>query len=212
MDCSLPGSSVHGILWSGLPFPSPGDLPDPGIQPRSPTLQADSLPLGPETYADASWLCLSCSAGASWFHAAVFSSRESCCLFTSGCAGSLSRFSSFLALWRAGLLWLRCWVLIAAAASLAVAHRLRARGLPRLRHTGWLLCRGLHLLGRGWGRGPRAGRQAPNRWTAREARTAVSAWHSMPSWRGRLWRYIFCAVGCRCFFKRASRTFLITFV
>ena len=28
---------------SGLPFPSPGDLPDPGIEPRSPTLQADSL-------------------------------------------------------------------------------------------------------------------------------------------------------------------------
>ena len=34
--CSPPGSSVHGILqqeyWSGLPFPSPGDLPDPGIK------------------------------------------------------------------------------------------------------------------------------------------------------------------------------------
>ena len=29
--------------WSGLPFPSPGDLPDPGIKPRSPTLQADAL-------------------------------------------------------------------------------------------------------------------------------------------------------------------------
>ena len=30
--------------WSGLPFPSPGDLPDPGIEPGSPTLQADALP------------------------------------------------------------------------------------------------------------------------------------------------------------------------
>ena len=30
--------------WSGLPFPSPGDLPDPGIEPGSPALQADSLP------------------------------------------------------------------------------------------------------------------------------------------------------------------------
>ena len=30
--------------WSGLPFPSPGDLPDPGIEPWSPSLQADSLP------------------------------------------------------------------------------------------------------------------------------------------------------------------------
>ena len=29
--------------WSGLPFPSPGDLPDPGIEPESPALQADSL-------------------------------------------------------------------------------------------------------------------------------------------------------------------------
>ena len=29
--------------WSGLPFPSPGDLPDPGIEPRSPALQADTL-------------------------------------------------------------------------------------------------------------------------------------------------------------------------
>ena len=29
--------------WSGMPFPSPGDLPNPGIEPRSPTLQADAL-------------------------------------------------------------------------------------------------------------------------------------------------------------------------
>ena len=33
--------------WSGLPFPSPGDLPDPGIEPRSPTLWVDSLPSEP---------------------------------------------------------------------------------------------------------------------------------------------------------------------
>ena len=33
--------------WSGLPFPSPGDLPDTGIEPRSPTLQADSLSIEP---------------------------------------------------------------------------------------------------------------------------------------------------------------------
>ena len=33
--------------WSGLPFPSPGDLPDPGIEPRSPTLQAAALPSEP---------------------------------------------------------------------------------------------------------------------------------------------------------------------
>ena len=47
MDCTLPGSSVHGILlsrqeyWSGLPFPSPGNLPDPTIKPRPPALQVD---------------------------------------------------------------------------------------------------------------------------------------------------------------------------
>ena len=29
--------------WSGFPFPSPGDLPNPGIEPRSPALQADAL-------------------------------------------------------------------------------------------------------------------------------------------------------------------------
>ena len=29
--------------WSGLPFPSPGDLPNPGIEPRSPALQADAF-------------------------------------------------------------------------------------------------------------------------------------------------------------------------
>ena len=33
--------------WSGLPFPSPGDLPDPGIEPGSPALEADALPTEP---------------------------------------------------------------------------------------------------------------------------------------------------------------------
>ena len=36
------GFSRQGY-WNGLPFPSPGDLPDPGTEPRSPTPQADSL-------------------------------------------------------------------------------------------------------------------------------------------------------------------------
>ena len=52
MGCILPGSSVHGILlwqeyWGGLLFPSPADLPNPGIEPRSPALQADALPSEP---------------------------------------------------------------------------------------------------------------------------------------------------------------------
>ena len=44
-DCSLPGSSVHGILQGRIveqvPFPSPGDLPDPGIEPASPALAGE---------------------------------------------------------------------------------------------------------------------------------------------------------------------------
>ena len=51
MDCSPPGSSVHGIsrkdYWNGLPFPSPGDLPHPGIKARSSALWTDSLPSEP---------------------------------------------------------------------------------------------------------------------------------------------------------------------
>ena len=60
MDCSPPGSSFHGILQARIswiasryleykntgkkyPFLSPGDLPNPGIKPMSPELQADSL-------------------------------------------------------------------------------------------------------------------------------------------------------------------------
>ena len=52
MDCSPPGSSVHGIFqarileWVVIPSP-PGNLPDLGIQPRSPALQEDSLPSEP---------------------------------------------------------------------------------------------------------------------------------------------------------------------
>ena len=44
MDCCLPGSPVHGIprqeCWSGLPFPPPGDLSDPGIETASLTTPA----------------------------------------------------------------------------------------------------------------------------------------------------------------------------
>ena len=45
MDCSPPGSSVHGILQARIlervAIPSPGDLPDLGIEHRAPALQAD---------------------------------------------------------------------------------------------------------------------------------------------------------------------------
>ena len=50
MDYHLPSSFVHEGFprqehWSGLPFPSRGDLSNPGIEPRSPELHTDSLPL-----------------------------------------------------------------------------------------------------------------------------------------------------------------------
>ena len=49
MDCSLPAPLTMGFsrqeYWTGLPCPSPGDLPDPGIEPVSPALQVNSLPL-----------------------------------------------------------------------------------------------------------------------------------------------------------------------
>ena len=51
MDCSPQGSLSMGFsrqeYWSGLPFPSPGDLPNPGIHFGSPALQADTLPSEP---------------------------------------------------------------------------------------------------------------------------------------------------------------------
>ena len=47
MDCSLPGSFVHGILQARIlewvAIPSPGDLPNPGIEPRSAALKVDSF-------------------------------------------------------------------------------------------------------------------------------------------------------------------------
>ena len=52
MDCSPPDSSLRGISWQeywrGLPCLPLGDLPNPGIEPRSPSLQVDSLPTEPQ--------------------------------------------------------------------------------------------------------------------------------------------------------------------
>ena len=49
VDCS------RQEYWSGLPFPSPGDLPDPGIEPGSPVLQSDCLPSEPPREAPMLW-------------------------------------------------------------------------------------------------------------------------------------------------------------
>ena len=52
VDCSPQAPPSMGFFrqeyWSGLPCPSPGDLPNPGIKPRSPALPADSLPAEPQ--------------------------------------------------------------------------------------------------------------------------------------------------------------------
>ena len=63
MDCGPPGSSVHGILqartlvWVAIPV-SRGDLPDPGMEPVYPTLQAEPLPT--ESLGKASTVCRVC--------------------------------------------------------------------------------------------------------------------------------------------------------
>ena len=57
--------------WSGLPFPSPGDLPNPGIEPGSPALEADAL---------TSFLGPSCSLLISYLHCFSFSSVAQSCL------------------------------------------------------------------------------------------------------------------------------------
>ena len=54
--------------WSGLPFPSPGDLPDPVIEPGSPTLQADALTSEPpgKPIVNLKWNPKSSQVGLSW--------------------------------------------------------------------------------------------------------------------------------------------------
>ena len=53
--------------WSGWSFPSPGDLPNPGIEPRSPPLQADSLPAEPQGSPRLlEWVAYPFSSGPSW--------------------------------------------------------------------------------------------------------------------------------------------------
>ena len=66
MDSSLPGSSVHRIFQARVlewvAIPSPGYLPDPGIEPGSPGLQADALPSEPPGKPTASFLLSSYTA------------------------------------------------------------------------------------------------------------------------------------------------------
>ena len=58
MECSPPGSLLMGLsrqeYWSGLSFPPPGNLPDPGIEPGSPAWQVDALLL---SHWKSPWYC-----------------------------------------------------------------------------------------------------------------------------------------------------------
>ena len=62
--CDTMDYRVHGILQARIlewvPFPSPGDLPNPGIEPRSPTLQVDSLPSEPPRKPTVRLCCVLC--------------------------------------------------------------------------------------------------------------------------------------------------------
>ena len=70
MDLSRPE------YWSDQPFPSPGDLPNSGMEPRSPTLQADSLPVElPGKPKILEWVAYPFSSGSSW---ARYWTRVSC--------------------------------------------------------------------------------------------------------------------------------------
>ena len=64
MDCNSPGSSVHrifqAIILSGFPCPPPWDFPNPGTEPRSPTLQADSWPAEPQGSPPTHYICIQC--------------------------------------------------------------------------------------------------------------------------------------------------------
>ena len=68
--------------WSGLPCPPPGDLPNPGVKPRSPTMQADSLPSEPagkpmNNGVSSTVVCVSLDA----FHTIVINCVDSDCNF-----------------------------------------------------------------------------------------------------------------------------------
>ena len=79
--------------WSGLPFSSPGDLSNPGIGPRSPALQADSLPSEPPGNGRGKSGCQDTAV----FNTGLF---EFCSfniyVFVSGCTGSLLLHMGFL--------------------------------------------------------------------------------------------------------------------
>jgi len=80
MEFSRPG------YWSGLPFPSPGDLPNPGIKPMSPTLQVDSLPAEPQ--GKPKYVCL--------FYYCYVKSLSNCLFFSFYLKTSLAQILSLL--------------------------------------------------------------------------------------------------------------------
>ena len=103
--------------WSGLPFPSPGDLPDPGIKPGSPALQADALPSMPKAkytdqYSSVAWpnpLSLSWVANLHHVHFAQKSSkvigRPGCTLWDSLVAQMVKKPPAMRETWIRSLAW-----------------------------------------------------------------------------------------------------------
>ena len=76
--------------WSGLPFPSPEDLPNPGIKPGSPTLQADALPSEPPGRSVGNKFLL-----LEWRNVAVVTLKETGGKASCRCFGKLAFFISF---------------------------------------------------------------------------------------------------------------------
>ena len=76
MNCSPPGSSVHEFsrqeYWTGFAFPSPRDLPNPGTEPGSCALQADSLPFDPPGKPHFEAIYIFQSTGVSIFSAEIY--------------------------------------------------------------------------------------------------------------------------------------------
>ena len=94
--------------WSGVPFPSPGDLPDPGLEPGSPALQTDSLstkPLGkPSNHQSGAFCAMACAETASIspgadpqaVHSRLPSSRHTTILYSRMVLVALTPAGSFL--------------------------------------------------------------------------------------------------------------------
>ena len=125
--------------WSGLPFPSPGDLPNPGIEPRSPALQAYSLPSKPLDLprnfifisSSSFFFFFFCCTGFSLLHGLFSSCSEQGYSVGAVCRLHCSGFSSFR-------LWALQHVCFSSCGSGDPEHRLNSCGKQaQLLHSMW---------------------------------------------------------------------------